>query len=699
MGRRRRQSGHLQGCFPLANVAPRPRGLSSTQQTFANPPPSVRQEPYQQPAVQHRYSEATDPLSPVSNRSTLSHGSFVHSASTSYTSYLAEARHLSPDPPTPTSSSISTYTPNHHTNGTSRQPQCFTSGSTSDPDVQMTGIVYSNTPSDIDSTRLTHTDVLGIDLRLSNAQTQQYVGLPTQYVSDRGPSPTSHQRYPHSNEPWAPYPFRHEDLYLSEEEAHPAPGQQLQDDVQTQSSRERRGGRSKPLSPAARKEASDVRRMGACLRCTIMREKCDLQRSCQNCCTKERRKFPKACIRAQADWRKLKHIIFPNELTEPLRSGHLFPYLSKASFTMSNRPHFRIPLDLHVGTPLHVTVKEFHALDSAPDIQYAYRLVKDSEGHQTYCRHQVWSPPINVFIQDGELQRVVYSLKRQIKAIFEQVLGDPEIWDQWTIKYFPSEEEDFQTDILRWIGKYYRSSIEDHLVLKTALSLLWYEHLLLMNFEVLAEALPFLEAQLESGRPAGLPRGVQTAPETINRFLKGIILPMAEEAGQVLLERLHELMFRMAVSQNLSKGRTDIALCLAFVLLIFLGRTQHTLLLLADTPETEPGRHYTAEDAEAQIHKMEEAVTDYLLSFHKYTLSRKSPRSPKASAEDDSAFESHAKHFDLVGRLRKEVGPEYASKRPDGLEVGALEFESFRHTNVPRLCWRLLQNLEYDGSA
>jgi hypothetical protein len=139
MGRRRRQSGHLQGCFPLAKVAPRPRGLSSTQQTFANPPPSVRQEPYQQPAVQHRNSEATDPLSPVSNRSTISHGSFVHSASTSYTSYLAEARHLSPDPPTPTSSTISTYTPSHHTNGTSRQPQSFTSGSTSDPDVQMTG--------------------------------------------------------------------------------------------------------------------------------------------------------------------------------------------------------------------------------------------------------------------------------------------------------------------------------------------------------------------------------------------------------------------------------------------------------------------------------------------------------------------------------------------------------------------------------
>ncbi len=212
-------------------------------------------------------------MSPVSNRSTLSQGCSVHSASTSHTRYPAEARHLSPDAPTPTSSSISTYNPDHHTNGTSRQPQSFTSGSTSDPDVEMTGNGYSKTPIDIESTRLTHTDILGIDLRLPNAQTRQYVGLPTQYVSDRGPSPTSHQRYPHSNEPWAPYPFRHEDLYLSEEETHRASGQQIQEDVQTQNSRERRGGRTRPLSPAARKEASDVRRMGACLRCTIMREK------------------------------------------------------------------------------------------------------------------------------------------------------------------------------------------------------------------------------------------------------------------------------------------------------------------------------------------------------------------------------------------------------------------------------------------
>lgn len=37
--------------------------------------------------------------------------------------------------------------------------------------------------------------------------------------------------------------------------------------------REKGGGRTGPLSMAQRQQASDVRRMGACLRCQIMREK------------------------------------------------------------------------------------------------------------------------------------------------------------------------------------------------------------------------------------------------------------------------------------------------------------------------------------------------------------------------------------------------------------------------------------------
>ncbi|KIW17785.1 hypothetical protein PV08_04980 [Exophiala spinifera] len=687
MGRRRRQSGHRQAQLPFLRVEPKPVGVSSTPATFAHRPrqrySSIPPEELQPGAPQHRYNEATAPSSPVSSRSAHSHGSLGHSVSTSYTSYLADARHLSPDPPTPTNSTISTYNSAHHaTNGSGRprQYQSFMSSGTSDPDVQMT-------------------DVLGIDVRFSSAETQQYVGSQPQYVSDRGFSPTTHQRYPHMAGPWAPLPFRHEDLYMGEEGAGPVREEVVPEDAQTQSSREKRGGRTRPLSPSARKEASDVRRVGACLRCTIMREKCDLQTSCHTCLTKERRKFPKTCIRAHADWERLKSIIFPLELTSSLRRDKLFRYMSKGAFTLSPRQPFKIPLDLGVGTPLQVMVQEFHALTT--EIEHTYRIKEDGSGNKIYCQHQVWSPPINVFFKNGEYMRPVQSLKHQINTIFENVLGDEKGWINWTMEYFPSKEENFQTDILGWIGKYYRKDIHEHGILKTGLSLLWYEHLLLRSFEIPPEARPMLEKHLESCRPAELSEKAEIAPETINRFLKGVILPMAEDAARSVLETLHEKMFKMAVNLDLSKARTDIALCLAFILLIFLGRTQHALVLLASTSAKESDGMYSLSDAKAKIQEMEDSVTEYLLSFHKYTLSRKSSRSAKVSSgggEERSAFEMHARDFDLVGRFRGEVGVEYAGIKPEDLDVGPLNYKTFRHMNVRRLCWKLFQNFDVDAS-
>ncbi|KAK6381039.1 hypothetical protein LTS17_005240 [Exophiala oligosperma] len=388
--------------------------------------------------------------------------------------------------------------------------------------------------------------------------------------------------------------------------------------------------------------------------------------------------------------------------------------MSKGAFTLSPRQPFKIPLDLGVGTPLQVMVQEFHSL--TPEIEYTYRIKEDANGNKIYTQHQVWSPPINVFFKNGEYMRPVQVLKHQINTIFEHVLGDEKSWIDWTMAYFPADEEDFQADILIWIGKYYRKGIEEHGILKAGLSLLWYEHLLLRSFEVPSEARPILAQHLESRRPTDLGEEAEMAPETINRFLKGIILPMAEDAARSVLETLHERMFKMAVNSDLSKARTDIALCLAFVLLIFLGRTQHALILLASTNSTgdTPGGgggddddgKYSLSDAKVKIQEMEDSVTEYLLSFHKYTLSRKSSSTSskattRVSSGDDerSAFETHAREFDLVGRLRREVGDKHAGTKPEDMDVGPLNYKTFRHENVRRLCWKLFQNFDVDQSS
>lgn len=392
------------------------------------------------------------------------------------------------------------------------------------------------------------------------------------------------------------------------------------------------------------------------------------------------------CIRARADWAMLKSILFPgkfsveaaqttrsqipDELTDRLRGDALFSYLANNSFTVSRRQQFKLSLDINVGRPLlTLMVREFFPLD-IPEVQHTYRSLLGADGIVTYGRHQVWSPPINISIERGELPRSIERLRVQIRNMFVQVLDNRDDWDRWAMIYFPETDEDFQTDIIIRVGKYYRSDIPEHSVLKQALSLLWFEHLLLTKARVPADAVAALETKLESRRPAGLPGDARVVPDTINRFIKGVVLPMAEKAGQKLTESLHEMMFKLAVGHmNLTPARMDLCLCLAFVLLIYLAKTQHALLLLADAPANETGREYGVENARERIEQMDDVIAEYVVQFHKYTLTRRSGRSPGGSggspADEDSAFEQHAREFDLPGELRA-LAQEYGKFEPLG---------------------------------
>ncbi|EXJ75936.1 uncharacterized protein A1O5_00444 [Cladophialophora psammophila CBS 110553] len=347
---------------------------------------------------------------------------------------------------------------------------------------------------------------------------------------------------------------------------------------------------------------------------------------------------------------------------------------------------------MYIGIPLYVLVREFHPLQPALEIRHAFQTSHGPNGEKSYDRQQTWNPPIIMCIRNGELEKTVNQVRNNITGIFDKLLADPEKYRKWTTEYFEEKEEDFQTQILRVLGRYYRRDIEEHSTLKAALRLLWFEYLLLNKFTVPADAVLSLEANLGSKRPVGAPRHLHVIPDTINRFLKAIILPLAEKAAEKLIKNLHEMMFKMAVTQKMPQGRRDLVLCLLFVLVIFLGRTQVALLLLSHTPAPEIGMEYSQEQAESKIEEMEQIVGDYLLSFHRYTLSRMSSRSPVTASEYDSPSERHAREFDLENRLRKEVGG-YACERPERLEPGDYQMNTFQYMNVRRLCWKVIDNL------
>lgn len=413
---------------------------------------------------------------------------------------------------------------------------------------------------------------------------------------------------------------------------------------------------------------------------------------------------------------------------------------------MSNRPEFTVKLDLHIEDKLWVVVKEFTPLED--HIRHAHRSISDGNGNKSYQRLQVWSPPIIMRIRDGELQTIITSMRQKLRSLFRTILLDEAKWTNWSMKYFFHTEEDFQCDLIIAIGKYYRKDIDEHSILATALSLLWWEYLLLNKITVAEDDLANLETRLGEKRPKEC-EGMPAVPDTINRFLKAIILPVAIETAKKVTEALHDRLFKMAVSQKLSQSGTDIAACLMFVLIIFMGGIQSTLLLLPEIPGDEIELEYSLDSAKTRILEIEESIIELWTSFHRYTLSRRgggtSSKSTLSAKELNSKAEVHARGHDLIGQMKKVIEDDYGTclppafdvaalllsyrpgrrqlqmqqqllvkeqmryrfeadwlplsvhERPSDLAVGAnhgYELDGFRAANISRLCWKVWANIE-----
>jgi hypothetical protein len=367
---------------------------------------------------------------------------------------------------------------------------------------------------------------------------------------------------------------------------------------------------------------------------------------------------------------------------------------------------------MNLDIEMYVTVIEYDPLHSSLDIRHAYEASRDANGNSVLDPRPAWSPPIIMHIKDGDLPHQISKMRAKILEVFDKLLDDPVAWDRWTNSYFYFDEEGFQRDILQRIGKYYNRNLKEHAILKTALSLLFFEFLLMVKFTIPLQALPHLEANLDSPKPCK-PFGY-VIPDTINSFLKAIILPMAEDAAKKLTEYLHDELFKLAVTPKLATtARNDVVLCLLLLLKIFISNTQATLFLLVTSPSEEIDMEYTETNARQSTRKME-SVADYFVSLHQYTLSRKSCRSPPSSAAIESPFEAHARAVDLKGQLLRGVVVQYgkldhgsdlwlcadaatAHERPVDLRLGELN-QKFKYTNVRRQCWRILLNMKDSGS-
>jgi hypothetical protein len=293
MGRPKRKTGHLAGTFAPPRIQPNGR---PTQSIVQSPLPTFTQPVHpgyshidagvnwQPTSTQHSFSNAdqnltpssVDALSPVSSRA-----SFAPDTPTSYTASLEYNRHLSPGIQTPTSSvSALPYRQKLHRSEHVIDPTSPSSSITyahiSAPDHAMTGEIA--VPINEREGLHIELDVLGIAQRAPLHETSPHLYQQPYFLTAQEPSPTRHQRYPGIEGPWSTYPMRHEETYILEPDL---PNTMDVDSPPSATSSVRGGsraggsggGRTGPLKPAQRQSTSEVRKRGACLRCTIMREK------------------------------------------------------------------------------------------------------------------------------------------------------------------------------------------------------------------------------------------------------------------------------------------------------------------------------------------------------------------------------------------------------------------------------------------
>jgi hypothetical protein len=327
-------------------------------------------------------------------------------------------------------------------------------------------------------------------------------------------------------------------------------------------------------------------------------------------------------------------------------------------------------------------------------------------------KQQHWNPPIVMLIGRGQSPSIVKSVQENLSQIFDKVLDNKKHYVEWTKEYYEDPEEDFQTTILEIIGEYYEATFPEHSILRSALRLLWFEYLLLNKYTVPESDVATFERHIEARRPLMVSRSAPVIPDIINRFLKAIVLPQAMEAAKSLTKNLHDRLFRMTAFQKTTRTDSDLILCMLFVLMMFLGRTQHALMLLARTPTDEIDMKYNHENAVAKIKLMEAQVSGYFNDFHCYALQRKSQKLLTTLTEPNTAAERHAIEFDLVNRLRTEVQEYYGKhgacspdllwsdyvaveERPDSLKVeDYTDLDAFKFLNVRRLCWKVFMDVE-----
>lgn len=545
----------------------------------------------------------------------------------------------------------------------------------------------------------TGSSVVGI---IPSPETESFPQRRLEFISPHGPIPTQQQQIPRHTGPWSGYPLRQDDLMVIDS----TPSPSSQSSVLSPGSNPERGARRLgPLSSEGRKNANQVRDIGACLRCSSMKERCDKGMPCSNCRDKKTRKWKMGCVRDQLDTRT--HLLFPPPIKDRYNLHGTNNYVDNSGFFYLDRPAFTLNLTTGLkGVPIPVWVKEIEPVNH----ERLLRSYKANTANGNNDAEQFWDPPIALYRADKHHDRKSFHdqienilIHSMIQAL--EAKHDNGYW--WPWRCFDFKDMDWLGEIVETIHTFSQEckGVGFFASIRKASSLLLFNYLLDHPFLIEGNEREKLAANL-SNPPACL-ETEWVSSEVVTRSLKAVVFPPILKGSSEVLKELHELLLQISKNKEMSSARNDLAFCLSFLMLVLLGQNQARLVLLADMATNgETGVNLGPADAEKHIRDMETQLGDFIIQFHEFALKKR--RKPQGPSGDLSKIEEQVSaRFGLMGKVAaitreyrvytrppgkvfvKAESPAEACK-PASFDLNEFSVESFEARNIQRLCWKFV---------
>lgn len=354
-------------------------------------------------------------------------------------------------------------------------------------------------------------------------------------------------------------------------------------------------------------------------------------------------------------------------------------FIQHKGWTCRDKPRFAIPLDIGLGPPLVVPVREFLPIG---DLNRPAYLPVDDGSQPTAVPISMYDLP--VVISCDKEEEAANHIRHSLLKWFQQTIDCTHEGD-WAWHWFNKSSDAFAGNVMKLICEYFKGNIQQHKILRDALALSFFNYIFIYSFNVPDEHVRILQQRIETQIPDD---AEYISPSIINLYVKMLMLPPLRDVVKRTLKGLEILLLDQ---QNARQWRRDLIFCVSFIVLAYLGRTQVSVLQFANQPARDSATVLTHQAATKQVLEMEHEVADLIIKYHDQFLTP-SPRRKTSTAvatEAEKACEEHAGQFDLMDKIRK-LKVAHMNQMPQSLEPQCDHVGDFIANNTSRICWKFV---------